>query len=113
MSLELGRGYGGSGPWSVAPARPMQMDDRLFDDLARSLRGPISRKGFVRILAALAASGLAAVAGNGNGIEAKKRHHKHQRNLRDKRTCEAQGKFAICHCPPGQGGTHCFVQCET
>src|SRR5438552_3100473 len=85
------------------------MDDHQFDALVRSLQGPVSRKGFVRFLAGLAASRLSS-AGFSGSIAAKQRHNNDQKQ---NKPCKQQGKQAICHCPPGEGGTHCKVECET
>src|SRR4051812_36187048 len=70
------------------------------------LAASLSRKGVTRLLAGLAASGLAPLDGLRGG-EAKKKKGKGRSN----KTCQQENKDAVCHCPPGLGGAHCRILC--
>ena len=85
------------------------MDDRLFDDLARTIGRSFTRKTAIKLLGGLSVSGFTSLAGIAGS--AAKKHHK-RRKPRANDTCQGQDKDGVCHCPPGLHGALCIIQCE-
>jgi hypothetical protein len=85
------------------------VDDRRFDELAKTLGRSMSRRRFLGLVAQGIALGWGSLIAP--SALAAKNHRRKRRNLR-KRNCQSRNEDAICHCAPGQDGFECRIQCD-